>query len=592
MNKLKQALFFLKTHLNDDKETLFPLTLILNSLKDVNCREAQEIKQKIATILLKEKSDHESFNYWLQTGKKFDKEPYPDDLDDTFCAWLALLTYDSKLVTSEVLLKLTKLLLFNQLKIGGPYFTWVVDVKNRQKWSNIDFVVNVNIARFLATQKVNVKGLQKYIDGKIKHNDFNSSFYKGELASLYFLSYFYRGKQIKKIKEKIKLYLAQRLEQGNLLLIAIIALKFNFKDLLNEYKLTELFYLQKNDGGAKAFDFYNYTDVKQLKKYYASSALSTAFFIEYLTLCKKFREQEKYLNLKLFLQKRLVKQSSIFSSDKSQKIIQEKAFKVIFSKHSDLALFLPNLLSLDLSTKTKINQSLLNKLSMINLYAWIAYTIYDDLNDNEGKITDLPIANLCLQSLFLEVSRLPKSEIYLPKLCRLLNIMEQNFLLEKDKLFLNRAKEKDIIALSYRKSIGQIFGVYYFLEYYHLVDKKLILEIMRCLLLLKQINDDLHDCFRDFSKGQINSVNYFLIKEDFDKHENKKQKIIFYQKTAPLIYNKMDFYLRKAKNLLRKQKLLKQDNYFKKILSYYEKLIVEGQRERQNLLNYYRGSSP
>jgi len=102
----------------------------------------------------------------------------------------------------------------------------------------------------------------------------------------------------------------------------------------------------------------------------------------------------------------------------------------------------------------------------------------------------------------------------------------------------------------------------------------------------------LHDCFSDLSNGQINSVNYFLIKEDLDKYENKKQKIIFYQKIVPLIYHRMNLYLCKAKNLLRKQKLLKRDNYFKKILSYYEKLITEGQREHQNLLNYYQGSSP
>jgi hypothetical protein len=182
--------------------------------------------------------------------------------------------------------------------------------------------------------------------------------------------------------------------------------------------------------------------------------------------------------------------------------------------------------------------------------------------------------------------------------------MEKNFLEELNLyrfegepwLKISEIKESTIKEFSYNKSIGQIFSVYFLLDYFKLRDKKNILAIIRYLILIKQMNDDAHDCFKDLDAGQINSVNYILLKHIFSKANKnlllKKKadelKIIYYKEIIPVYSEKIIFYIKKTKILLNRQTLLKEDNFFMKILSKYENITKEGLRERANLINYLR----
>ncbi len=601
MNSLK-AINYLENHYLDDNQALFPIILILNSLNSCQLKGANKIKKEIFSFLIKEKSSNNSFNYWCKDSASYLKEPYPNDLDDTFCAWEALFHFDKEIINELVLLDLSKILLLNQKKNSGPYFTWIVNKNDFPKWKNIDLLVNINIARFLTSQKILVKGLDEFIDEKILSEDLSSVYYKGELASLYFLSYFYKGQLKNKIKEKLILYLNQKTSDSSMILLFIATIRFGFEDLLISEHLKIISSLQEKDGSVNSFDFYNYRNQKTGEKCYGSKSLSTAFFLELLMLLEKMKLNKKESKLKSDLMSVFKQKTSILKDEKIEEILVKKANSIINGKESDLAIFLPRQLIISLKKKVRIGDEIILRLSLINLFAWLAYTIYDHINDQEGDFDKLPIANLVFQLLIKEVLLLPNGAFYLYKIINLFTMMEKNFLEElnfyrfdnQPWMKISEINESKIKIFLYNKSIGQIFSVYFLLDYLELKDKKIILAILRNLILIKQMNDDAHDCFKDLSAGQINSVNYILLKH-ISSEENRNQflckkieelKIIYYKEIIPVFSKKIFLYIKKTKSLLIRQTLLKEDDFFMKVLSKYENITKEGLRERTNLINY------
>lgn len=599
MNQSK-IIDYLQDHYFEDKQTLFPIILILNSLNSCSFQQARSLKKSIANLLVQEKSSNQLFNYWFRNSVNYVKEPYPDDLDDSFCAWSALINFNRYLLEDGVLLQLSKILVLNQQQTTGPYFTWFVNKNDLTKWKNLDLVVNINIARFLATLRVSIKGLNDFIDEKIGNNEFSSVFYKDELASLYFLSYFYCGSMKNKVKEKIIFHLKQDFKDNSVILLFIAAIRFGWKNLLSQKHLRMIDDMLCIDGSIDAFDFYKYKNKITKKDYYANRVLSTAFYLELISLLdlakQKHQKQTKQEKLCIYIQQKI---TGLYEP-KVQETILQKAQTIIFNKQSDLALFLPYELVSSLQNKVLVKDQILLSLTVINLWAWLAYTIYDHFNDLENDAQEtLPIANLAFQMLIREVYLLPDSKFYLNKILNLFSIMEQNSLKEIN-VYRFKKDPWDQIALikgaelanfSYQKSIGQIFSVYFLLKYYQLPERKAILSVLRYLLIVKQMNDDAHDCFKDLSFGQINSANYLLLKliatrKDRDELLSSKiddLKIIYYQQIIPVFSKKILNYIQKTKYLLSKQHLLKKDNFFKLILSNYETIVEKGLQERQDL---------
>jgi len=85
-------------------------------------------------------------------SKEFKSKPYPDDLDDTFCALNALYLFDRKLISGSAYAYIIQLLTKVEKNEGGPYKTWLVS-KKTSGWDDVDIVVNSNIAYFLWLQE-------------------------------------------------------------------------------------------------------------------------------------------------------------------------------------------------------------------------------------------------------------------------------------------------------------------------------------------------------------------------------------------------------------------------------------------------------
>src|SRR5262249_4588918 len=129
--------------------TTFLPALILGAIGHLTDEQSQRVSGKLTTWLLDQKSPGWSFNYWATAAPERQRLPYPDDLDDTFCALIALYRHDSSLIDQAVLANVVNLLIAAETQVGGPYRPWLVKADTPKIWHDVDLAVNANIAGFL-----------------------------------------------------------------------------------------------------------------------------------------------------------------------------------------------------------------------------------------------------------------------------------------------------------------------------------------------------------------------------------------------------------------------------------------------------------
>lgn len=175
---------YIELFLNSYKTTQFKNNfipaLICFLLRNVDDPEIVKIRQDICNDLILKKKDPLVWNY-------DDSGTYPDDLDDTFTALIAIHFTRPEFLTGENFIKITQL-----LGHAGPYQTWLYD-----KWPELDTVVNSTISYFLSLYKIKLSPLTEYIN-----TTFDSKYYTNPLVKYYFISRGYQGKLdlIKRVK--------------------------------------------------------------------------------------------------------------------------------------------------------------------------------------------------------------------------------------------------------------------------------------------------------------------------------------------------------------------------------------------------------
>lgn len=90
--------------------TVFTPAIALAALSSVTDAAARKIRDKLSHWLLDQKGANGAFNYWAQAVPERSHTPYPDDLDDTFAALIALQLHDESQVTGGMLAQAIKLL--------------------------------------------------------------------------------------------------------------------------------------------------------------------------------------------------------------------------------------------------------------------------------------------------------------------------------------------------------------------------------------------------------------------------------------------------------------------------------------------------
>ncbi|HVX47875.1 MAG TPA: hypothetical protein VHA05_00765, partial [Candidatus Saccharimonadales bacterium] len=261
--------------------TVFVPALMLTSLAGLEQPKARRIRSGLVSFLLSQKNDGWSFNYWTKSAPEYTKQPYPDDLDDTFCALTALYLHDASLIDAVAMAKIVKLLLATETAVGGPYRTWLVPEDSQPVWLDVDSAVNSNIAFFLSLTGGSLPRLDDLMERSISAGSFSSPYYPNEHVFLYYFARAYDGGHKDKLLRKVRR--AQKLAKTDLdkALCLCARLKLGDSRGLGNV-INELLLSQRRDGSWPAATFYADPVVDGKRYYNGAPALTTAFVLEAL----------------------------------------------------------------------------------------------------------------------------------------------------------------------------------------------------------------------------------------------------------------------------------------------------------------------
>lgn len=527
---------------------IVPTNIVLSSLIHISeTAAAKKIKQKAADFLLTQKSYYWSFNYWFRNSKEYREKPYPDDLDDTFCALAALYEYNPDLLDGEVMAKIIIMLTSAEKEEGGPYNMWLVPPEGRKVWNNTDLVVNSNIAFFLSFQDITLPKVIAFIEKSIKDNGYEFP-YNGIYPAIYFISRFYYGDKIEKMAHLLlkKQESDGKWENSLRTALAVSAL-INFSGAKHlkqiEKGVQYLIKSQGKNGGWQPYSFYVALKTKDKTFYDGSPVITAALCLEAINKYQEIgksvnQEIKKSVNQEIKQQNKIYNQVIKMAKQRFSMLdsgLEEQAIKMLKKtlkndKDRQIVLlpyfFLKSLKAEKQKALLAIDHGLPVILGLANLCGWMAYTIYDDFLDEEGDPKLLPIANVCLRELsviFNEV--LPKETGFADFSKKILDKIDSanawevsNCRLDSNKLKVEscppmRASKLpnygDYSKLAER-SLGHALGpvaILFALGFKeNSTEIKNLMKFLKHYLIARQLNDDTHDWEEDLKKGHINAV--------------------------------------------------------------------------------------
>lgn len=519
-------------------ETTFIPSLILLALKDVP--RTKTLRRTISTFLLKQASEAWTWNYWDRFSGNPHQPAYPDDLDATFVAMSGLYTFDRNIFTATRMAHMANVLFATETKPGGPYRTWLVDETVDKVWKDVDLVVNINVAGFLALHNVTLDAIGELIEKAIKESDFRSPYYPSFQPAVYFLSRWYHGPKARRlctlILDKSKDGFWGDAHHTAMALCALLRLGYPPQEL--QSAVDYLLATQMSDGSWSAGPIC--VDVKQAddtQTYYIGSAsLTTAVCVEALVLYEELCKKEK--TIKLDEAKEQTRYVSITSQ--TTQLVERLQYREL-RKQTHLALhriltqdkdrqiiMLPWLVARAAETKTP--ETLLSKLAVASLWGWTAYTIFDDFMDNEGDPAFLPsavFAHRQLLATFQEV--LPGDKAFHKEIRHILTRLDQanawevthcRGVIRANRLFIKKLPDYgDYWQLADRSLGHTIAGMGVFYEAGRDAESKRALhDFFRHYLIARQLNDDAHDWEEDLRLGHVNAVAVQVLRRWVEHH--------------------------------------------------------------------------
>lgn len=399
--------------------TTFVPALILSAISGCDDDMAIAMRAKLAAYLLRQRSERWSFNYWDRSSSEAAHMPYPDDLDDTFCALSALWLHDASIIDKTALAHAVRLLLATESKVGGPYRTWLVDKNAPDSWQDVDIVVNANVAYFLRLSADVLPNLSALMGGVVKRKDFSSPYYPDVYPAIYFLSRAYDGRY----KRELAAYVYS-LQQPDGSWGSVLHTALALSSLLHlgmEVPGRAMRWLreaQHADGSwsADAFCIDPSRDGKRF--YHGSDALTTAFALEVMilhhkrsTITPEAADFEGHQDKRMHpfvqtIEERAAQLCSVFDAPNEQRALHALRY-VVAGKNGEEVALLPKYFWQGLNQSFPEDEVMFERLALANVCGWTAYTIYDDFIDNEGNAKLLAQANVAMRNsyrLFRDVS--------------------------------------------------------------------------------------------------------------------------------------------------------------------------------------------
>lgn len=600
-------------------QTTFVPALMLASLAGLQQPAALRVRKKLAEFLLEQRDANWAFNYWAKHAPEQKTLPYPNDLDDTFCALAALYLHDPDLINEAGLAKVIKLLLATETSVGGPYRTWLVPPESEPVWLDVDVAVNSNIAFFLSLASNNLPALNTVMENAILNNTFSSPYYPLPYAFIYYFARSYGG------PHKDRLLRTARRFQATAATDLDRALCLNARMRLGETRdmtgtLQEILSGQRRDGSWPAAAFYA-DPVKNGKLYYnGGAALTTAFVLESLQLYAQTGQRVPSGTLGLA-------KPSIQSATKTG--VLSLARRQCRSLPADLRLTMKRTLTslADSGNSVEIiglpeafNQSLrvplhapaefLEHLSLANLNGWAAYTIYDDFLDDEGQPGLLSAANVAMRNSFYGfLGALPDNQAFRRLVREIFNIIDGanawevahcRFKVRKDSIVLRRLPDYGDLSKLAERSLGHTLAPIAILSALEESGKVFAQtrDALKHYLIVRQINDDLHDWQEDLENGRITYVVAGIlsgmgIKTGTYELPGLRAKAgkQFWYKTLPAICREMRAHIALSRQALKKAAIFSEVTKIGGLLDGLEASVdetLDRQSQAESFLKHYR----
>ncbi len=527
-------------------QSIFPtalITICLQPLKDHP--KVRKMLAKSVKYLLTQKSTYWSFNYWKRGSQKSKTDPYPDDLDDTFCALTAIYLNKPDLLDGKALAEITTSLTATETQEGGPYNTWL---SKGPKWKDVDVAVNSNIGYFLRLLGISLPNLEKFI----QNSKPTSPFYYSKYPVLYFAS-------------KVTPVSLPQSGPKNTLETALLLSSFLNLDKSPSRKLIS--FLLKNP-----WDNYPFVVEKITKEdtcYLGSKELTTAFCLEALTRYQNSKKATSKSNDLLTIHNLVCENTKklLGKLPPPPKNLGEKVTTLPYTFKKALG-----------KNAQGISKDIIIQLGAANLLGWAAYTIYDNIWD-EGKDTQLlPLANIYRTELTNIFLRFLPADFF------------KKIMHKMDKANLGASDFKDLTIIA-EKSLGHALGplaILFMLEFdENSMEIKKTIQFFKHFLTAKQLNDDAHDWEQDLEKGFVTPVTALLPKKgsllDLRQH--------FWENTIFEISTQIEKHIRLAQKALSENPAIIHPQYLEDLLTPIEQAAHKACHESRETLAFIHGYS-
>lgn len=566
-------------------KTIFSNALILSCLCSLEQTfEVKEISKKLSSFLSHEQNKNGSFNYWSKDCAEFHNLPYPDDLDDTFCALSALYLYDKKTLNAKGLAKCVQLLTSCEVEEGGPYKTWL------EAWQDVDAVVNANIGYFLFLQDISLPNLEKLFKETVAQKHFTSPYYPTPYPCRYFLSRFIKGPTKRSL---VKILLESHPETSLDTALTISALLNMGAPTFKVASLVKnLIAQQSTDGSWPATAFYTGVNPHRDRTFYGGSqVLTTAFCLEALhkydlaTTSKPVHDSSE-----IIIYNQIADQTQkLFETlpDPLNQIALTQLDKI--KKREKIIFLLPFLFGREM--QITLPDQFFIELGKANVLGWIAYTICDDFLDNEGDPALLSCANFCLRQLttiFLQI--LPENRDFQKLFSETMNQLDASNSWEVTHCRLKNTTQlpsPDLQKIS-QKSAGHALGPYAILFAAGREDQlEKFQQFFHHYLVAKQLNDDAHDVFEDYKKGFATPVVIQLLTDYKNKYPHTSVKTgkltqLFWSETIKTVCQQILSHCQQAK------KLADGSEFLLKLIAPLEKSATQALTEHQQAQQFLK----
>lgn len=617
------------------------LSLARTSDEIKNLPEFQDIIKSAITFLKQSQSLNGSWNYLARNNSELEAPArYPDDLDDTFLALHVLAIWEPDFITPEILASATNILIAAEQSPGGPYFTWIVPSELRNKWGDVDVVVNSNINNFLKYQGITLEPLQQYLKNAVTKNTINDSvirhslYYTNELVAHYFMSTELLSEiQISKTENNNSLPLIS-LENEHLTrtaLVIIRSLKTSRGDLddsvIKKYTERIIAPLTK-DTPCKPYPFFVEKIASESREYAGSRALDCALHMEALSMIHQKVSPEKVPTQR---NESYLSEHAYSASDSIQRIretieIHTYSFPETYSffvKRFDAlmnsperahALFpLEYYLSLESSVKQRINRETFTQICTAHVLGIITFTLQDAICDDESPQEHIALVS----SGMLLIHKLFESVLYgnsdMQLVNEILHTMNESLLRETITSSLLYSTEgiilmKDIpdhlpmdsLRTVSNKSIGYAISPIVFLilcggpKSYREI--RLMRTYCEIFLGLRQTLDDLHDWYQDLLSQVSNPISSMVLsaykKErvgeiSIDPTKQKYElSTIFWNTVFPQVRTLMKNEISSAKHTISEMQLLSSTDFLSRMITRYEKVLDETTATKKSVSNF------